>query len=272
MRIVAALGGNALLERGESPDAGIQEAHVSSAVTALTPVLRHNQLLITHGNGPQVGVPAEDPDRDQVEQMKSHEPRSWRNRLHPPKPQFTALQRVMKRTGAPVRGSCRSRSLAHCPGRRACPHPDAKRPWDLRPCHYLGCHREDRWMATLVSASHAQRASGHARLARRVADPLDGRYSTEPGIGVDAGDAEIERWFLAATLFTTASRLRSRNAPSVFSATQAWHGSSRHGTYGWTASPPSWMKAATRVTPRGPQRGSRLCPGSSASVTTGGPP
>lgn len=51
MRIVAALGGTALLERGESPDAGIQEAHVSSAVTALTPVLRHNRLLITHGNG-----------------------------------------------------------------------------------------------------------------------------------------------------------------------------------------------------------------------------
>ena len=56
MRIVAALGGNALLERGESPDASIQEAHVTSAVTALTPVLRHNQLLSTHGNGPQVGV------------------------------------------------------------------------------------------------------------------------------------------------------------------------------------------------------------------------
>jgi len=53
MRIVAALGGNALLERGESPDAGIQEAHVTSAVTALTPVLRHDQLLITHGNGPK---------------------------------------------------------------------------------------------------------------------------------------------------------------------------------------------------------------------------
>jgi hypothetical protein len=35
MRIVAALGGNALLERGESPDADIQEAHVASAVTAL---------------------------------------------------------------------------------------------------------------------------------------------------------------------------------------------------------------------------------------------
>jgi carbamate kinase len=56
VRIVAALGGNALLERGESPDADIQEAHVASAVSALTPLLRHDQVIITHGNGPQVGV------------------------------------------------------------------------------------------------------------------------------------------------------------------------------------------------------------------------
>lgn len=56
MRIVAALGGNALLQRGESPDADIQQAHVASAVRALTPLLRHDQVIITHGNGPQVGV------------------------------------------------------------------------------------------------------------------------------------------------------------------------------------------------------------------------
>lgn len=56
MRIVAALGGNALLRRGESPDASIQEGHVASAITALAPLLRHDQLIITHGNGPQVGV------------------------------------------------------------------------------------------------------------------------------------------------------------------------------------------------------------------------
>ncbi len=58
-------------------------------------------------------------------------------------------------------------------------------------------------MATLVSASRVQRASAHARLARRVADAPGGRYSTELGIDVDAGDAEIERCFLAATLFGT---------------------------------------------------------------------
>ncbi|HEV2244543.1 MAG TPA: carbamate kinase [Streptosporangiaceae bacterium] len=56
MRIVVALGGNALLERGERPDADIQEHHVASAVDALGPLLRDHDLIVTHGNGPQVGV------------------------------------------------------------------------------------------------------------------------------------------------------------------------------------------------------------------------
>ena len=56
MRIVAALGGNALLERGEPPEAGIQEAHVIRAVRALAPLAAGHELVITHGNGPQVGM------------------------------------------------------------------------------------------------------------------------------------------------------------------------------------------------------------------------
>lgn len=56
MKVVIALGGNALLERGERPDSGIQEQHVASAVAALAPVLREHDVIITHGNGPQVGV------------------------------------------------------------------------------------------------------------------------------------------------------------------------------------------------------------------------
>jgi carbamate kinase len=56
MKVVAALGGNALLERGERPDSDIQEAHVARAVEALVPVARDHDLIITHGNGPQVGV------------------------------------------------------------------------------------------------------------------------------------------------------------------------------------------------------------------------
>ena len=38
MRVVAALGGNALLERGEPPDSDIQQGHVASAVAALAPL------------------------------------------------------------------------------------------------------------------------------------------------------------------------------------------------------------------------------------------
>jgi carbamate kinase len=56
VRVVIALGGNALLQRGEAPDSDIQERHVVSAVTALAPLARRHQLVITHGNGPQVGV------------------------------------------------------------------------------------------------------------------------------------------------------------------------------------------------------------------------
>ncbi len=56
MRIVVALGGNAMLERGESPDAEIQQHHIANAVAALVPLAREHELVITHDNGPQVGV------------------------------------------------------------------------------------------------------------------------------------------------------------------------------------------------------------------------
>jgi carbamate kinase len=56
MRLVVALGGNALLERGEAPLAEIQEKHVQVAVDALAPLARDHDLVITHGNGPQVGL------------------------------------------------------------------------------------------------------------------------------------------------------------------------------------------------------------------------
>ncbi|MFC4785467.1 carbamate kinase [Nocardioides sp. MAHUQ-72] len=56
MRIVAALGGNALLKRGERPDNDVQEHNVATAVTALAPIATTHELVVTHGNGPQVGV------------------------------------------------------------------------------------------------------------------------------------------------------------------------------------------------------------------------
>lgn len=56
MRIVVALGGNALLRRGQVPDADAQLANIVAAVDALAPLWGANELVITHGNGPQVGV------------------------------------------------------------------------------------------------------------------------------------------------------------------------------------------------------------------------
>lgn len=64
MRIVAALGGNALLERGEKPDAAIQHRHIRRAAAALAPLTREHEVIITHGNGPQVGLLAIESEGD----------------------------------------------------------------------------------------------------------------------------------------------------------------------------------------------------------------
>ncbi|HEY7670901.1 MAG TPA: carbamate kinase [Gammaproteobacteria bacterium] len=56
MRIVVALGGNALLKRGEPMTTEVQRANVKVAAKALAPIAKKHQLVITHGNGPQVGL------------------------------------------------------------------------------------------------------------------------------------------------------------------------------------------------------------------------
>lgn len=56
MRIVVALGGNALLRRGESLDADNQRVNVDVAARALAQIADGNELILTHGNGPQVGL------------------------------------------------------------------------------------------------------------------------------------------------------------------------------------------------------------------------
>ena len=56
MRLVVALGGNALLRRGEPLDAQTQRRNVDTAVAALAPLATEHELVITHGNGPQVGL------------------------------------------------------------------------------------------------------------------------------------------------------------------------------------------------------------------------
>jgi carbamate kinase len=56
MRVVAALGGNALLRRGEPLTAENQRANIAIAARALLPIAQGHQLVLTHGNGPQVGL------------------------------------------------------------------------------------------------------------------------------------------------------------------------------------------------------------------------
>ncbi len=79
----------------------------------LTP--EHRDLMTEHHDLRVLGrlasaeqhQPAEYPDRDQVEQTKSHEPRSWRNQLIRPNRRSQHLQRVIRR--------CTSRKPAACP-------------------------------------------------------------------------------------------------------------------------------------------------------------
>lgn len=56
MRLVVALGGNALLRRGEPMTAENQRENVERACAALAPLAREHELVISHGNGPQVGL------------------------------------------------------------------------------------------------------------------------------------------------------------------------------------------------------------------------
>jgi carbamate kinase len=56
MRVVLALGGNALLKRGEPMTAEMQRGNVKLAAPALAKVAADHELVLSHGNGPQVGL------------------------------------------------------------------------------------------------------------------------------------------------------------------------------------------------------------------------
>lgn len=56
MRIVIALGGNALLQRGQPMTAENQRANIRTAAERIAAIAPGNQIVIAHGNGPQVGL------------------------------------------------------------------------------------------------------------------------------------------------------------------------------------------------------------------------
>ena len=56
MLVVIALGGNALIRRGQSPEVSIQRQNIKLAAKAIAEVAREHRIVVTHGNGPQVGL------------------------------------------------------------------------------------------------------------------------------------------------------------------------------------------------------------------------
>ncbi|MFO7953769.1 carbamate kinase [Thioalkalivibrio sp.] len=66
MRIVIALGGNALLQRGETLSAEAQQRNARQAAAAIAAVARGHEVVVTHGNGPQVGLLANQAECDRI--------------------------------------------------------------------------------------------------------------------------------------------------------------------------------------------------------------
>lgn len=56
MRVVVALGGNALLKRGEPMTAEVQRANARTAARSLAVLARDHEIVVAHGSGPQVGL------------------------------------------------------------------------------------------------------------------------------------------------------------------------------------------------------------------------
>ena len=166
MRLVVAVGGNALLERGEVPLAEIQEKHVAVAVDALAPLARDHDLVITHGNGPQVG-PA------------GHRERR-RPRPAPPLPLRRARRpdpgddRLLLPPGVRERAAGATGGEPHLPDRGGCRRPGLRAPDQVRRARL---HRERGqrlarlrgWQVrpdgALAAGGGLTRAPGHARAA-----------------------------------------------------------------------------------------------------------
>ncbi len=56
MKVVVALGGNALMARGQALSAKNQRANLDRAAAAIATLAREHDIVVTHGNGPQIGL------------------------------------------------------------------------------------------------------------------------------------------------------------------------------------------------------------------------
>lgn len=62
MRVLVAIGGNALLKRGETLGIANQRRNMGAAAASLAAIAREHEMILVHGNGPQVGLLALEAD------------------------------------------------------------------------------------------------------------------------------------------------------------------------------------------------------------------
>lgn len=56
MKVLMALGGNALLQRGQPLEASVQLKNTAHAAQTIKRLTKHHKIVLCHGNGPQVGL------------------------------------------------------------------------------------------------------------------------------------------------------------------------------------------------------------------------
>lgn len=56
MRIVIGIGGNALIQRGQTPEILTQRANIKKSCKAISALAQYHEIILTHGNGPQIGL------------------------------------------------------------------------------------------------------------------------------------------------------------------------------------------------------------------------
>ena len=172
MRVVVALGGNALLKRGEPMTADVQRANVRTAAPPLAAVATNHQLVLSHGNGPQVGLLALqgaayteveayplDVLGAQTEGMIGYMLEQELGNLLPPDVPFATILTMVEvspddpafgdptKFVGPVYEKADADSLAEQKGwifkqdgdkwRRVVPSPEPKRIWEIRPIRWL---------------------------------------------------------------------------------------------------------------------------------------
>jgi carbamate kinase len=172
MRVLVALGGNALLKRGEPMTSEVQRANVRTAAGALAPIAERHQLVLSHGNGPQVGLLAlqaaayEDVEAypldvlgAQTEGMIGYLIEQELGNLLPPEVPFATILTMIEVDGTdpaftnptkfvgPVYDASQAEALAKEKGwvfkpdgdfiRRVVPSPEPKRIFEIRPIRWL---------------------------------------------------------------------------------------------------------------------------------------